>query len=172
MKTIFKKNQIIITALAIMIAVVGYLNFAKDKGDEADKEAAMLKASQNELKDKEGDEEFGDLSAEDLGEDYNFIYGVSDNGDLVLKENLAAQGDNVTASGNGTDDKNKDGAQGGENGTDGKTEDGADGKSGDKADGKSDGKDGGNDSDKSGAEVTGTPKKDGDASRETDDNTP
>ncbi len=33
MKAIFKKNQIIITALAIMIAVVGYLNFAKDAED-------------------------------------------------------------------------------------------------------------------------------------------
>ena len=44
MKTIFKKNQIIITALAIMIAVVGYLNFAKDKEDEADKESALTAA--------------------------------------------------------------------------------------------------------------------------------
>lgn len=30
MKNIFKKNQIIITALAIMIAIAGYLNFTKD----------------------------------------------------------------------------------------------------------------------------------------------
>ncbi|MFV0344159.1 MAG: SpoIIIAH-like family protein [Anaerocolumna sp.] len=33
MKNIFKKNQIIITALAIMIAIAGYLNFS-DRGDK------------------------------------------------------------------------------------------------------------------------------------------
>lgn len=32
MKKIFKKNQIIITALALMIAVAGYASFAKDNG--------------------------------------------------------------------------------------------------------------------------------------------
>ena len=32
MKNIFRKNQVIITALAIMIAVAGYLNFAEEKG--------------------------------------------------------------------------------------------------------------------------------------------
>lgn len=31
MKKIFKKNQVIITALAVMIAVAGYLNFTSDK---------------------------------------------------------------------------------------------------------------------------------------------
>lgn len=31
MKKLFKKNQVIITALAIMIAVAGYLNFSSDK---------------------------------------------------------------------------------------------------------------------------------------------
>lgn len=31
MKKIFKKNQVVITALAIMIAVAGYLNFTSDK---------------------------------------------------------------------------------------------------------------------------------------------
>ncbi len=185
MKTIFKKNQIIITALAIMIAVVGYLNFAKDKEDEADREAALLAAGQNGLMD-EGDDpdgkEFEDLSAEDLGEDYNFIYGVSDNGDLVLKENLAAQGDNVAASGNGAEDQNKDGAQSGGS-SDGKKEDKTDGKTGDKTDGKAEdgtsgitgdktgGTDGSKEPDKNGAEVTGTPIKDGDASK-TDESTP
>lgn len=33
MKNIFRKNQVIITALAIMIAVAGYLNFTKDNID-------------------------------------------------------------------------------------------------------------------------------------------
>ena len=31
MKKLFKRNQVIITALAIMIAVAGYLNFTSDK---------------------------------------------------------------------------------------------------------------------------------------------
>lgn len=34
MKNIFRKNQVIITALAIMIAVAGYLNFTNDKADQ------------------------------------------------------------------------------------------------------------------------------------------
>lgn len=34
MKNIFRKNQVIITALAIMIAVAGYLNFTNDKIDQ------------------------------------------------------------------------------------------------------------------------------------------
>ena len=67
MKTIFKKNQIIITALAIMIAVVGYLNFAKDKEDEADKESALTAASNNVgSKDQDKDDLDGDEFA-DLG---------------------------------------------------------------------------------------------------------
>ena len=46
MKKIFKKNQVIITALAIMIAVAGYLNFTSDKqvlttsGDNVHQEGA------------------------------------------------------------------------------------------------------------------------------------
>lgn len=46
MKKIFKKNQVIITALAIMIAVAGYLNFTSDKqvlttsGDNVQQEGA------------------------------------------------------------------------------------------------------------------------------------
>ena len=35
MKHILKKNQVIITALAIMIAVAGYLNFTEENADMA-----------------------------------------------------------------------------------------------------------------------------------------
>lgn len=83
MKTILKKNQIIITALAIMIAVVGYLNFTKDKGGEKDMEEALSTAGKQAL----SENEYADISAEDLGEDYYFSYEVSDNGELILKEN-------------------------------------------------------------------------------------
>lgn len=89
MKAIFKKNQIIITALAIMIAVVGYLNFARDKEAEEEREAALSAASNSyEDGDLEG-ENYADLSAEDLGEDQFFMYQVSDTGELVLTENMS-----------------------------------------------------------------------------------
>ena len=85
MKAIFKKNQIIITALAIMIAVVGYLNFAKDAEKEEENEAKLTAG--NSYTDSE---DYGDLSAEDLGEDTYFTYQMSDNGEMVLKENRVA----------------------------------------------------------------------------------
>lgn len=91
MKTIFKKNQIIITALAIMIAVVGYLNFAKDADNEAEKEAALTAGSSY----TEDGEEYADLSAEDLGEDSYFTYQMSDTGEMVLMENRVAAGENA-----------------------------------------------------------------------------
>ena len=87
MKAIFKKNQIIITALAIMIAVVGYLNFAKDAEKEEENEAKLTAGSSY----TEG-EDYSDLSAEDLGEDSYFTYQMSDTGEMVLKENQVAAG--------------------------------------------------------------------------------
>lgn len=66
MKSIFKKNQIMITALAIMLAVAGYLNFAGTKLEEED----YLPASNDVL--TEDTEELDltgmldDLSEEDL----------------------------------------------------------------------------------------------------------
>lgn len=94
MKTIFKKNQIILTALAIMIAVVGYLNFARDKENEADKEAALSTAGASLDADELEDEMYQDLSAEDIGEDEYFQYQISETGDLILSENqLSAKKD-------------------------------------------------------------------------------
>lgn len=93
MKTIFKKNQIIITALAIMIAVVGYLNFAKDTDKEGEKEAALTAGNSYLEDDKDGEkEDYGDLSAEDIGEDSYFTYQMSDTGEMVLMENRVAAG--------------------------------------------------------------------------------
>lgn len=46
MKKIFKKNQIIITALALMIAVAGYLQYT---GNELDDKAAAREASSKDL---------------------------------------------------------------------------------------------------------------------------
>lgn len=39
MKRLFRKNQIIITALAIMIVIAGYLNFTADQTKPVKKEA-------------------------------------------------------------------------------------------------------------------------------------
>lgn len=65
MGTIFKKNQIIITALAIMIAVAGYLQFAEEEKPLADgtgAETGTYKITVGEL----DQEDFSDISEEDL----------------------------------------------------------------------------------------------------------
>lgn len=41
MKNIFKKNQLMITALAIMIAIAGYLQFAENTAQQADENAGL-----------------------------------------------------------------------------------------------------------------------------------
>lgn len=105
MKKIVGKNQIIVTALAIMIVVAGYLNFTgqeistsglvssqnkekaatdapqkddagKDKKDEKD-------VSQTSADKKEEKETKTDISAEDSGGD---DYVVNDNGEVVASE--------------------------------------------------------------------------------------
>lgn len=59
MKNIFKKNQLIITALAIMIAVAGYLNYSGTKLDSTKVTADTDGASADE-------ELASDISAEDI----------------------------------------------------------------------------------------------------------
>ncbi len=64
MKSVLKKNQIMITALALMIAVAGYLNFAgKQVGNEE------LVTTSAGVADAEEDFMLYDLSDEDLGAD-------------------------------------------------------------------------------------------------------
>lgn len=78
MKHILKKNQVIITALAIMIAVAGYLNFTEDNSDKtlADLEGNGTYADM--------DNSLMDLSDEDLAalEEENSV-AVSDNGEIL-----------------------------------------------------------------------------------------
>lgn len=58
MKNIFKKNQIIITALAIMIAVAGYLNFSGTKlTNDSNTKSVTTNSAENE---------FADISEEDV----------------------------------------------------------------------------------------------------------
>lgn len=84
MKNIFRKNQVIITALAIMIAVAGYLNFAEEKGAETETAAYgelgdVADASQIELGLEESDPDF-ELSDAALSEAEN----ETEVGDAVL----------------------------------------------------------------------------------------
>lgn len=111
MKKFARKNQMIITALAVMIAVAGYLNFTgqeisknglkststltgtetKPPEDGAAQENSEAKQTEKKKKDsteqKEADagDAKTDISAEDAGEDYT----VADNGELqpVSEEN-------------------------------------------------------------------------------------
>lgn len=103
MKHIFKKNQVIITALALMIAVAGYLQMS---GDVADTGAGMQDAAQAstnmsghyEITAGDLSEYYGDISEEDLVD-----------ASLVADENAQAtsadgEGTEVAAAGEGADD--------------------------------------------------------------------
>lgn len=60
-KPVFKKNQMIITALAAMIAVAGYLNYSGTRLDES-----LLNANSTAVEDVEDASLAEDISAEDL----------------------------------------------------------------------------------------------------------
>lgn len=91
-KNIFKKNQIIIVALAIMIAVAGYLNFSRDKTKEKELEDAASTAV--------GDDLFANLE----GESYSDYADISDEDDLAsseaINDDLLVVNDPVTTEGN------------------------------------------------------------------------
>ena len=61
MKHIFKKNQVIITGLAVMIAVAGYLNYSGTGLDED-----LLSANSSAIEDTEDASVAEDISAEDI----------------------------------------------------------------------------------------------------------
>lgn len=100
MKKVVRKNQIIITALAIMIIVAGYLNFTgqeistsglvasqnKEKTLATPKATTKEKAKKTEKKqEKQAQQTTTDISAEDDGQDE---YTVNDKGEVVAsKEN-------------------------------------------------------------------------------------
>lgn len=88
MKNIFKKNQIIITALALMICVAGYLNFAKDSTKDSAKDIA---ASTN---DALGEDIFASSNDgeeySDIGDDTLDQLVLDDKGNLILDENKTA----------------------------------------------------------------------------------
>ena len=74
MKNIFKKNQMIITALAIMIAVAGYLNYSDSKLDSA-KVTANAEAETEQEADIASDISAEDIYAETGLEELQFAEG-------------------------------------------------------------------------------------------------
>ena len=82
MKRIFKKNQIMITALAVMIAVAGYLNYSGrlfgDKSKEADNELAQ--------------QELLDISLEDTKDIASLDQDVDETpGEAILTSGIVAE---------------------------------------------------------------------------------
>ena len=92
-KPVFKKNQMIITALAAMIAVAGYLNYSGTRLDES-----LLSANSTAAEDVEEGNLAEDISAEDLyaedQEGYSDIESLDEDVDLA-EENV---GETVLAS--------------------------------------------------------------------------
>ena len=92
-KPVFKKNQMIITALAAMIAVAGYLNYSGTRLDES-----LLSANSTAVEDVEEGNLAEEISAEDLyaedQEGYSDIESLDEDVDLA-EENV---GETVLAS--------------------------------------------------------------------------
>lgn len=96
MKKVFKKNHVMITALAIMIAVAGYLNFTGSKVDEE-----SMTAGTSQIMDGETGEDVTallDISEEDIETAELIDIGSMDEEIVVitedyLKEDMAAQMD-------------------------------------------------------------------------------
>ena len=101
MKNIFKKNQMIITALAIMIAVAGYLNYSGSRLDSA-KVTTDADASA-----EEDAEAAADISAEDIYAETGLEELQSADGDIVSRdqdaEDLAAADAEASAETEGTE---------------------------------------------------------------------
>ncbi|MDD6208474.1 MAG: SpoIIIAH-like family protein [Clostridiales bacterium] len=89
MKHLFKKNQVIITTLVLMIAVAGYLNYSQTKED-------LNLVSDESVETMTDAETLTDLSAEDLGQD---VATVDDNGELVAENSTVSEGAVSTTSG-------------------------------------------------------------------------
>lgn len=64
MKRLFRKNQIIITALAIMIVIAGYLNFTADQTKPVKKEAESQTAEKLQVENIQAEEAAADAEAD------------------------------------------------------------------------------------------------------------
>ncbi|MCX4326203.1 MAG: SpoIIIAH-like family protein [Lachnospiraceae bacterium] len=86
MKKTSHKNQIIITALAVMIVVAGYLNFTGQEistGGLTKSNKETSAGNVKETKEPSSGDDAKDISAEDIGND---DYVVSDSGEVMASE--------------------------------------------------------------------------------------
>ena len=113
MKNILKKNQVIITALAIMIAVAGYLNFTKDSANNGKEQAVNSSNVNEQLALTDENELYSDISDEDIA-NANGSLNVSDTGSLVMGENANAETANSENSTEVTDATSEDSEVAGE----------------------------------------------------------
>ena len=102
MKNIFKKNQMIITALAIMIAVAGYLNYSGSKLDSAKVETDADASLTEEDAEAAGDISAGDIFAQTGLEELQFAVGDIQGLDQDA-EDLAAADAQAAAETDGTE---------------------------------------------------------------------
>lgn len=94
MKDMVKKNQVMITALAIMIAIAGYLHFAGEVPEDGSLEASADVANQTQIQDQISIEDLtadydldslNDISEEDLAE-AAMLDGLDSTVDVVLED--------------------------------------------------------------------------------------
>lgn len=84
MKKLFRRNQIIITTLAIMIAAAGYLNYAGKKELEASMDPAAYEAGVMEISDE-------DLLMENQAASYNFSGEIEEAESVAASSRLAVR---------------------------------------------------------------------------------
>lgn len=97
MKNVFKKNQMIITALAIMIAVAGYLHFAGNKIDTNEVALEGVEDTGEELTDISAEDIYAQLNEAD-SQDANIAGEVTDTSDIESYD-LDLTSDTVDATG-------------------------------------------------------------------------
>lgn len=93
-KKILRKNQIMITALAVMIAVAGYLNFAGTRIGEED--FISVDGSSSELT--------YDLSEYDISDEDMYAISLREDTDGIIRDYASATGDNTDIASLDTDD--------------------------------------------------------------------
>ena len=83
MKRLFRKNQIIITALAIMIVIAGYLNFTADQTKPVKKEAESQTAEKLQAENIQAEEAAADAEADITSFPYEDLASVSAQAETV-----------------------------------------------------------------------------------------
>lgn len=105
MKNIFKKNQVIVTALVIMIAVAGYLNFTEENfgnGKIFDTDETVETSADNTNK----IDEFADISDEDIESQQEILAQLEENS-MVEDVNNAEDDEKDSESSEKSKDSNK-----------------------------------------------------------------